>query len=64
MGGVDAAPWIRIGFQQEAIMKLNVLVRPESGGRYSASVPALQGCHSQGETREEALDNIRDAAEL
>ena len=45
-------------------MKLNVLVRPESGGRYSVSVPALQGCHSQGETREEALDNIRDAAEL
>ena len=45
-------------------MKLKVLVRPESGGGFSVSVPALQGCHSQGETREEALDNIRDAAEL
>jgi predicted RNase H-like HicB family nuclease len=45
-------------------MKLKVLLRPESAGGYSASVPALQGCHSQGETREEALDNIREAAEL
>jgi predicted RNase H-like HicB family nuclease len=45
-------------------MKLKVLVRPESAGGYSVSVPALQGCHSQGETREEALDNIREAAEL
>ena len=45
-------------------MKLIVLVRPESTGGYSVSVPALRGCHSQGETREEALDNIREAAEL
>jgi predicted RNase H-like HicB family nuclease len=28
------------------------------------SVPALPGCHSQGETREGALENIREAAEL
>jgi predicted RNase H-like HicB family nuclease len=28
------------------------------------SVPALPGCHSQGDTRAEALANIREAMEL
>jgi predicted RNase H-like HicB family nuclease len=45
-------------------MKLKVLVRPETTGGYSVSVPALSGCVSQGETLEEALSNIREAAEL
>ena len=27
----------------------------------SVSCPALKGCHSQGRTREEALENIREA---
>jgi predicted RNase H-like HicB family nuclease len=35
---------------------------PEGG--YVASVPALPGCHSQGETLEEAESNIREAVEL
>ena len=33
---------------------------PESGG-YVVSCPTLQGCVSQGETEEEALENIKDA---
>jgi predicted RNase H-like HicB family nuclease len=45
-------------------MKLKVLVRSETVGGYSVSVPAFPGCHSQGETFEEALANIREAAEL
>ena len=48
----------------EVAMKLKVLVRAESVGGYSVSVPALPGCHSEGDTLEEALANIREAAEL
>lgn len=36
-----------------------VLIESEEG--FAASCPALRGCHSQGETKEEALENIRDA---
>jgi len=45
-------------------MKLKVLLRREPGGGYSVSVPALPGCHSEGETLDEALANIREAADL
>lgn len=45
-------------------MKLKVLVRAEDVGGYSISVPGLPGCHSEGDTLEEALANIREAAEL
>ena len=43
-------------------MKFQVIVRedPEDGG-YNVSCPAIHGCHSQGETVEEALKNIKDA---
>ncbi len=40
-----------------------VLTREADGG-YSVTVPALPGCVSQGETREEALEMIREAIEL
>ncbi len=36
------------------------LEKAEEGG-YTVTVPALPGCVSEGETREEALENIRDA---
>jgi len=49
---------------KEPQMKLKVLIRPEAEGGYSVSVPALSGCHSQGESLEEALANIREAADV
>lgn len=43
-------------------MKLKVVIREEmEDGGYSISCPALPGCHSQGESVEEALENIREA---
>jgi predicted RNase H-like HicB family nuclease len=41
-------------------MKYKVnLVKTDEG--YSISVPGLPGCWSQGETEDEALENIKDA---
>jgi predicted RNase H-like HicB family nuclease len=44
-------------------MKFKVLVHPAEDGGYWAKVPALPGCVSEGETHEEVLANIREAAE-
>ena len=45
-------------------VKLKIVVRPDlEDGGFVAECPALPGCVSQGETREEALENIRDAIE-
>ncbi len=41
-----------------------VLLTPEEEGGYSVAVPALPGCHTQGDTVEEALANAREAIEL
>ena len=37
------------------------VVLTDSGHGYSVSCPALLGCHTQGETEAEALDNVREA---
>jgi predicted RNase H-like HicB family nuclease len=47
-----------------ASREYEVVLTPEDDGRYSVTVPALPGCVSQGETREEALTMIREAIEL
>ena len=39
-------------------MKYFVVIHPESEGGFGVSCPGLPGCFSQGETREEALENI------
>jgi predicted RNase H-like HicB family nuclease len=41
-----------------------VVLIPEEGGGYSVLVPSLPGCHSQGDTLEEALENVKEAIEL
>ena len=41
-----------------------VVITKDESGAYVAVVPALPGCFSEGETREEALANIREATEV
>ena len=45
-------------------MRYPILVYPEDVGGFSVVCPSLPGCHSQGETLEEALGNIREAIQL
>jgi predicted RNase H-like HicB family nuclease len=40
--------------------KVRVIIEPCEEGGYFAACPALQGCHAEGETYLEALENIQD----
>lgn len=42
-------------------MKYRVLIEQDEDGAYTAEVPALPGCITQGTTRAEALANCREA---
>ncbi|MCS6937176.1 MAG: type II toxin-antitoxin system HicB family antitoxin [Candidatus Bipolaricaulota bacterium] len=44
--------------------QFTVVVERDEDGIYIASCPALQGCYSQGDTYEEALNNLKDAIRL
>lgn len=43
--------------------KVSIVVEKDKNGYY-AYCPELQGCYSQGDTYEEAVENIRDAIKL
>ncbi len=45
-------------------MKFKVILEEAEEGGYVVYVPSLPGCVSQGETREEAIENIREAIEV
>ncbi len=44
-------------------MTYKAIIHPEPTGGYWGEVPALTGCYSQGETVEELLTNLREAAQ-
>jgi len=44
-------------------MTLPIVIEGDSEG-YFVSCPTLQGCYSQGDTYEEAVENIKDAIRL
>ena len=45
-------------------MEIKVVLESSPEGGYTVFVPSLPGCISEGDTREESLDNIREAIEL
>lgn len=45
-------------------MKLRIVLEPSEDGGYTAFVPALPGCLSEGGTREEVLAHLQEAIEL
>jgi predicted RNase H-like HicB family nuclease len=45
-------------------MDLKVVLEASEDGGYTAYVPSLPGCVSEGDTRDAALANIREAIEL
>jgi len=44
--------------------KFNVVIEQDEDGGYIAEVPSLPGCHTQGDTPEEVLKNIKEAISL
>ena len=45
-------------------MRLKVVLEPSEEGGFTVHVPSLPGCISEGQTREEALRNIKEAIQL
>jgi len=47
--------------RREKMMKLKIVMEPSDEGGYSVTVPSLPGCISEGNTKKEALKNIKEA---
>lgn len=45
-------------------MKLKIILEKSEEGGFTAYVPSLPGCISEGNTEEEAIKNIQEAVEL
>jgi predicted RNase H-like HicB family nuclease len=45
-------------------MKIKIILEPSEEGGFTAIVPSLPGCISEGNSKEEALKNIKEAIEV
>lgn len=50
--------------RMETMKELKVVLEPSEQGGFTVYVPSMLGCISEGETREEALENIKEAIAL
>ena len=47
------------------VMKeFNVIIEKDSSGWFIADVPELHGCHTQGKTKKEVIENIKEVISL
>ncbi|MEM4397313.1 MAG: type II toxin-antitoxin system HicB family antitoxin [Candidatus Woesearchaeota archaeon] len=46
---------------EKRIYNFTVLIEKDEDGYYIGSVPSLKGCHTQGKTMDELLENIKEA---
>jgi predicted RNase H-like HicB family nuclease len=44
--------------------KFDVLIERDEDGYYVASIPQIPGCHTEARSLDEAIERIREAAEL
>jgi len=51
-------------WQHGKIMNVKIILEPSEEGGFTVIVPSLPGCISEGDSREEAIENIREAIEL
>ena len=45
-------------------MNFKIVLEKDEDGGYAVTVPSLPGCISQGDTKEDAMENIKEAIEL
>jgi predicted RNase H-like HicB family nuclease len=50
-------------WEEDPAMRIKVVITDAEEGGYTAEVPALPGCVTEGDTREELLANLREALE-
>jgi len=50
--------------KKERVYEFDVVILEDESGGYIAIVPSLPGCHTQGDTISEVLENVREAIEL
>jgi len=54
--------YIRLMSAEVRKLHLPIIIEIDEDGYYIASCPQFKGCHSYGETVDEALENIREVA--
>lgn len=56
--------YIKSIIYMKKIMKLDIILEKQLEGGYCVYIPSLPGCISQGETKKEAIKNIKEAIEI